>query len=162
VISLPVSTPEILYRVGGTVVGVALAVVTAVWEAMLTTLYVTHGSTVIRLPVAPILAIITNIAIVIFVARVTELPILAVLTGVVWSALIFISGSLTAEGDLLILGNWVGILTTFLGSFAWVGAVYVIIVRRNVRNQPPPPVVPAVATRPPRPGSRPAKRPTKR
>jgi hypothetical protein len=132
VISLPVSTSltNRAYQIGGVLVGIALGAVTALWEAVLTPLYVIIGGTVVRLPVAALLAIITNAGLVWFTRKVTGRTGLALLPGVAWLIVIGGAGTQTSDGDLIITGNnWVGIVTILLGSLAWAGAGYFAITR---------------------------------
>jgi hypothetical protein len=133
VIFLPALTSDGVFRIGGTVVGAALAAVTAVWEAVLTPWYVIVSGHVIRLPVAPLLAVVANIGIVWFTMRVTRHTVLSLLPAIPWIVVIFAAGSLTSDGDLIIEGTWVGLTTILLGAVAWAAGGYFVVGRANRR-----------------------------
>jgi hypothetical protein len=125
----PRATPDrfdLLYRIAGLIVGVLLAIATGVAEAVLTPTYI--GS--VRSPLAPILALVGNAGIVWFVWTVARRAGLALIPGAVWFVVMIIASSKTSEGDLIITGTWVGLLTLLLGSLGWAGAGYVTILRR--------------------------------
>ena len=131
----------------GVIVGVCLAAVTAFWEALLTPLHVTIFGAVVRLPIAPLVAIILNVGIFWFGRVVTGRTGLALLPAIAWFVVIFAAGNRTSEGDILIAGNnWVGVVTILLGAVAWAAGVYVLMFRR--RRQAPEPPVPILPTRP--------------
>jgi hypothetical protein len=166
VIFLPDSTLEIALRIGGLIVGGALAVVTAVWEAVLTPWYVVVSGHVLRLPVAPLLAMVVNLGLVWFTSRVTGRVVLGLLPGIAWIVVMFAAGDLTSDGDLIVEGTWVGLSTILLGALAFAVGGYVIGGRMTKRAAldaaeaaPVPAAVPAPAgpARPggaPRPGAR--------
>jgi hypothetical protein len=113
-----------LLRVGGTAVGVLLGSATGVWEVFLSPLYVGR----VPLPVAPVLAIATNLGLVWFTYFVTGHKGLALLPGVAWFAVMIISASKTTEGDVPIPGSdWMGLLAVLLGALAWGIAAYRMI-----------------------------------
>ena len=123
---------ELLLRIGGTVVGLLGGLLTALWEIFLSPPH-TFG---IILPVSPVLAIVTNVALVWFTRKVTGSNGLALLPGVVWFGTMLIGAMRTTEGDLLIPGNdWPGLLAILLGALGWGVAAY-----RMVLNQTAPPV----------------------
>lgn len=140
-IFLPVS--EYVYRIGGTAVGIALAAVTAVWEAVLTPLYAVIGGHVIRLPVAPVMAIVVNVGIVWFTIRVTGKVGPALLPGLAWILVMFAAGDLTSDGDLIVEGTWVGLSTIFLGALAWAGGAYIAINRMRAAQASAPAITTA-------------------
>ncbi|HEY1487472.1 MAG TPA: hypothetical protein VGF84_15300, partial [Micromonosporaceae bacterium] len=107
---------ERLWRIGGVIVGIALAVVTAIWEAVLTPMFVVTGGHVIRLPVAPLVAIIANIAIVWFTLSVTRHIVLSLIPALAWVIVMFAAGAQTSDGDLIVEGTWVGLTTILLGA----------------------------------------------
>jgi hypothetical protein len=151
VISLPVSTrPDLALRIGGTIVGAALAIATAVWEAVLTPWYVEWSGHLVRMPAAPILAIVGNIGIFWFTRRVTGRIGLALLPGLAWLAVMIPAGNLTGGGDLLIEGTWVGFATILLGVLAWAVAAY------RAMLAPRPPATDSVDWMPPAPTASPA------
>lgn len=109
-------------------VGVALGCATGIWEAVLTPLYLRVGDTWVRLPLATLLAIVGNIALVWFTWTVTHKVALALLPGAAWFAMMLVAAARTAEGDLIITGdNWVGLATIAFGSLAWAFAAYRLI-----------------------------------
>jgi hypothetical protein len=145
VISLPVSKrADLTLRITGTVVGVLLGAVTALWEALLTPLYVVAGGHVVRLPLAPILAVVINVGLVWFTRRITGKAGLALLPGLAWLIVMVPAGNLTSDGDLLVEGTWVGISTLFLGSIGWAVGGYRAIMKQQAeaRAVTPPTSVP--------------------
>jgi hypothetical protein len=145
VIFLP-AFPELGWRIVGTVVGVALGIVTAVWEAVLTPWYTIISGHVVRVPAAPLLAIVCNIGLVWFTRKVTGRTGPALLPGLAWLGVMVAAGDLTSDGDLLVEGTWVGLSTILLGAVAWAVAGYMAILRPG-RTAParavPAPVGPA-------------------
>jgi hypothetical protein len=121
---------EITYRVLGTIVGIGLGAMSAFWTTMLTPLYVIIGGAVIRLPVAPLVVLVANVAIFWFTRYVTGHTGLGVLPAVGWLVVVGEAGSTRAEGDLLITGNnWVGIVTILVGAIAWAIGPYLALFR---------------------------------
>ena len=130
VIFLPASRSDLAYRVGGTLVGVLLGVITAIWEALLTPLTF-PGSTTVRMPVALVAAVVGNAAIVWFTYRVTRHVGLALLPGLAWLIVMGVAGTTTSDGDLILTGNnWVGLATIATGALAWAGTGYWLIIKR--------------------------------
>ena len=128
---MPGSEP--LYRVFGTIVGLGLAVVTAIWEVMLSPMMI--GGT--RIPVATLVAIVANISIVYFTRFVTGRVGLALVPALGWFGVILAATTRTSEGDLLIpADNWVGVTTLLFGSVAWAVAAYRLILKRPVTPAP--------------------------
>ena len=112
---------EPLLRVAGTAVGLAGGFVTGLWELFLSP---PHAFGVV-LPVAPVLAVVSNAGLVWFTRLVTGSTVLAVLPGVVWFLTMFTGTVRTTEGDLIVPGNdWPGLLALFLGALAWGAAAY--------------------------------------
>jgi hypothetical protein len=140
-------TTDLILRIVGVVVGVGLAAVTAFWEALLTPLHVTIFGAVVRLPIAPLIAVVLNLAIFWFGRIVTGRTGLALLPAIAWFVVIFAAGNRTSEGDILIAGNnWVGVVTILLGALAWAVGGYVLILRSRREAAEPP--VPTLPTRP--------------
>ncbi len=139
------SATDRVLRVVGVIVGVCLAAVTAFWEALLTPLHVTIFGAVVRLPIAPLVAIILNVGIFWFGRVVTGRTGLALLPAIAWFVVIFAAGNRTSEGDILIAGNnWVGVVTILLGALAWAAGVYVLMFwGRRHAPEPPVPTLPA-------------------
>ncbi|HZD98284.1 MAG TPA: hypothetical protein VE132_09005, partial [Micromonosporaceae bacterium] len=135
---------ELILRVVGVVIAVCLAAVTAFWEALLTPLHVTIFGAVVRLPIAPLIAVVLNIGIFWFGRVVTGRTGLALLPAVAWFVVIFAAGNRTSEGDILIAGNnWVGVVTILLGAVAWAVGVYVLMFRgRRETHEPSVPTLP--------------------
>jgi hypothetical protein len=145
-----------LLRIAGTAVGVLLGFATGVWEVFLSPLYIGR----VPVPAAPILALATNLGLVWFTYVVTGRKGPALLPGVAWFAVMIISASKTAEGDLPITGSdWMGLLAILSGALGWGIAAYRMILVSGA--DPAPPAPPPPAPRPPagkpRPGARPAR-----
>ncbi len=122
--------------IAGTAVGVLAGFVTALWEVFLSPLYVNH----IVVPVAPVLAVASNVALVWFTKRVTGSTGLALLPGLVWFVTMFIGSVRTAEGDLLIpASDWPGLVALLIGAVAWGVAAYRLILSAPRRESPPAP-----------------------
>jgi hypothetical protein len=131
---LPGWTERVL-RIAGVLVGAGLALVSAVWEAVLSPMYAHIGHATFRLPLAVVLAVVGNVTILLFTFYVTGRMAFALLPAVVWIAVIVMAGRRTSEGDLLITGtNWVGVLLVLLGSVSWAVAAYWLATRRAARR----------------------------
>ena len=151
---------ELLLRIAGTVVGLLLAFLTALWTIFASPLRA--GG--VPLPVSPVLAILAGIGLVWFTRRVTGHNGLALLPGVVWFGTMVVAASKTGEGDLLMPGNdYMGLVAILLGCAAWGLAGYRIVLSRPA---PPPGTPSAPAPAPlaeakpaqgakPRPGAKP-------
>lgn len=117
-------------KIAGTVVGVLFAIVTALGEAFLVPL---HWGTV-RVPLAVVLAVLTNWAALWFTYQVTRSKGLSLVPGFVWMAMMVALSGGTSEGDIVLASdNWVGIVTLFAGVGAFTLFAYRLI------TQPPPP-----------------------
>jgi hypothetical protein len=122
-------------RVGGVLVGAGLALASAIWETVLSPLHAHIGGVSFRLPLAVVLAVAGNVAILLFTYYVTGRMGLALLPAVVWIAVIVMAGRRTGEGDLLITGNnWVGVLLVLFGSVSWAVAAYWLAIRHGPRR----------------------------
>jgi hypothetical protein len=127
---------DLLLRIAGTAVGLLGGLLTALWEIFLSPPH-TFG---IILPVSPVLAIGTNVALVWFTKRVTGRNGLALLPGVVWFIAMFVGAMRTTEGDVLIPGNdWPGLLAILLGALGWGVAAYRMVLNRTEPVAPAPP-----------------------
>jgi hypothetical protein len=140
----------VLLRVAGAVVGLLGGFLTGLWEIFLSPphTFVVFG---VILPVSPVLAVGTNVALVWFTKRVTGSNGLALLPGVVWFITMFIGAMRTTEGDVLIPGNdWPGLLAILLGGLGWGVAAYRMLQNRAEASAPPVPTtarVPAKRSR---------------
>jgi hypothetical protein len=115
---------ERLLVAGGLVVGLLGGFVTALWEIFLSPL----AARGILLPVSPVLAVVTNVALVWFTRRVTRRNGLALLPGLVWFLTMFAGSVRTAEGDLPIPGNdWPGLVALLAGAAAYGVTAYLLI-----------------------------------
>lgn len=125
------SAVDLALRVLGALVAFALAVTTALWEAFLTPLHVDR----FRLPIAPVLAIVTNVALVWFTHRVTGSKLVALLPGVAWMGLMIVASGRTTEGDLVLAANnWVALATLLTGVAAYVYGAYRMITPPSPRR----------------------------
>lgn len=128
------SVSDLALRFTGTLVAVVGAVATAVMAAFLTPLY----AGTVRLPVAIVVAVAANYALVWFTYRVTEHKLVALLPGLVWMGVMILFSARTSEGDIVLAGNnWVGLATIFTGVAAYAVAAYRLLI------PPPPPVRPS-------------------
>jgi len=106
---------ELFLRIAGTALGLLGGFLTALWEIFLSP--VSAGGV---LPVAPVLAIVGNVALVWFTKRVTGHNGLTMLPGLVWFVTMFAGARRTTEGDLLITGNdWPGLVALLTGAAAY-------------------------------------------
>jgi hypothetical protein len=155
---------EVALRIAGTLVGLLLGFLTALWEIFASPLRA--GG--FPLPVSPVLAIATNVALVWFTRRVTGKTGLALLPGVVWFGTMMVAASKTQAGDLLIPGNdYMGLAAILLGALAWGAGGYWVVLNGRPPGAPAPtapaptaqasPARPATATpaRKPAPGAKP-------
>jgi hypothetical protein len=147
-------------RIAGTAVALVLAFLTALWEIFASPLHAGR----VPLPVAPLAAIATNLALIWFTRRVTGRTGLALLPGVVWFGTMMVAATRTRAGDLLIPGNdYMGLAAILLGALAWgVGGYWVVLNRRPATGPAPaaPPSLsatpaPAAPARKPAPGAKP-------
>jgi hypothetical protein len=119
---------------GGLVVGIVGGFVTGLWEVALSTLYAGK----IPLPVSPLIAIVGNVALVVFTRVVTGRRGLALLPGVAWFAVVMTAAGKTTEGDLPIPGSdWMGLVTILAGSAAWGITAYRMILTTPRTNAVP-------------------------
>jgi hypothetical protein len=117
---------ELALRIAGTVVGLLGGFLTALWEIFLSP--VAAGG--VLLPVAPVLAIVSNVALVWFTRRVTGSTGLALLPGVVWFVTMFVGTLRTTEGDLPIPAkDWPGLVALLAGVAAYGVVAYRTILR---------------------------------
>jgi len=113
-------------RVLGTLVGVAAAVVTAVLEAFLTPLW-WDG---VRVPLAVLLAVLTNLAVLWFTHEVTRSRLLTLLPGIAWMGVMIVLSARTTEGDIVLAGdNWVALGTILAGVAGYAAGAYRIVTR---------------------------------
>lgn len=114
-----------LLRLAGAVVALLGGVVAAVWTLLLVPLRLVAGDLVVRLPVAILLAIAGNVALLWFARRATGSRWGVLLPAVGWFAVMLPALGSTTEGDRLLLGNdWVALLTLFAGTITLtIGAV---------------------------------------
>jgi hypothetical protein len=123
----------------GLVMAVALAFVTAVWEAFLTPLAVhwTSGGHAhsVTVPVALVCALVGNAALTWFTREVTGqvLTVLAPFVG--WTVPMLMAASRTREGDLILTGNnWVGLATMVVGATAFAITAFWLSIRSLERS----------------------------
>ncbi len=124
----------------GALVAVALGAVSSVWEAFLTPLsyqWVSAGHAhSVRVPVALVLAVAGNAALVWFTRAVTGRTIVVLAPFLAWTIPMLVAGGRTREGDLVITGNnWVGLVTIFAGATTFAAAAYWL----TTRSLPRPP-----------------------
>lgn len=132
-----------LLRIAGTVVGLAFAFTLAVTDAIL-------GNWLIgghRTPVGPLVAVLGNIGLVWFTYAVTRHKLLAAVPGLVWFITTMVLSQPRREGDLILLGNWVGVTTLLLGSVTWGVAAYKLITHRAREERGALPHTPAMSRR---------------
>ena len=139
---------ELLLRIAGTAVGLLGGFLTGLWEIFLSPPY-TFG---FLLPVDPLLAIGTNLALIWFTRLVTGRLGLALLPGIVWFVTMLIGTIRTTEGDLLITTKeWPGLMAMLLGAAAWGFVAYRASLRRITPPADTPAEPPARTSRPARP-----------
>jgi hypothetical protein len=144
-------------QAAGVAVGLLLGFVTAIWEAFASPLYA--GG--VPLPVSPVLAVASNLALVWFTRRVTGRTGLALLPGVVWFGTMLVAASKTDAGSLLIPGNdYMGLAAILLGSAAWgVGGYWAMLRQRPGPTVKPIAVLPAAPKPVPAPNQAPGAKP---
>lgn len=121
----------------GLFVAVGLAFLTALFEAFLTPVQWNGW----RIPVSLVAALVLNPAIVWFTWVTTGRKAAALLPALVWIAVLFVAGTQTSEGDLVVTGpehNWVGVATMTVGSVAFAVAGYKLILTGlpPIRSEP--------------------------
>jgi len=140
--SEPVSQHDLILRLSGGVVAAALAFVSAIWEAFLVPLsyHWTSGGHAhfVRLPVALVLAVAGNAALVWFTRAVTGKPLAALAPFAAWIVPMVVAAGRTREGDLVVTGNnWVGLLTLFAGALTFAVSAYWLTIRSLARSRQP-------------------------
>jgi hypothetical protein len=123
-------------RLLGFAVALGLAAYSAVLEAFLTPLYLPQVQA--RLPVALVVAVAGNLALVWFTVRVTGRGLAVLGPAAVWVAVMMVAASRTTEGDLVLTSNnWVGVGTMVAGSLAFAAGAYALILGRGVWRRRP-------------------------
>ncbi|HET8659924.1 MAG TPA: hypothetical protein VFM55_13110 [Micromonosporaceae bacterium] len=112
-------------RMLGTLVGVAAAMVTAVLEAFLTPLWWLG----VRIPLAVLLAVLTNLAVLWFTHEVTRSRVLTLLPGIAWMGVMIVLSARTTEGDIVLADNWVALSTILAGVAGYAAGAYRIVTR---------------------------------
>lgn len=103
------------------------AVVTAAVEVNLAMLRI--GT--VRIPVAPLVAVAANLALVWFAYQATGRRWAVTLPAATWVVVMVLAGRRTSEGDMLLTGdNWVGQVMVFVGAVAFGLGAYHLIVSR--------------------------------
>jgi hypothetical protein len=117
-------------RIAGLVIATVAALVTGLFELFTTTLRV--GGVLIGVSIP--LAIVLNVAIAWFVVTTTDRRWTVGPPWVAWSVLMLLaSGFHKAEGDRLLSDdNWVAVLMTLLGSLAFAGYCYRMILKKPI------------------------------
>lgn len=130
---------DIAITVGGLLVAVLLAVALAVFEAFLAPLRVSDfgfsgaGEGNMRVPLALILALVTNPLLGWFASMTSGRRFAALLPAGAWCVVWILAAGRTTEGDLLITNeNWVGLLTLFCGPLAFAIGIYMAALRHRV------------------------------
>ncbi|MFF5226189.1 hypothetical protein [Dactylosporangium sp. NPDC000521] len=130
---------DTVIAVGGLVVAVLLALALAVFEAFLAPLRVSDlglsgtGKNNMRVPLALVLALVTNPMLVWFAFTTTGRRFAPLLPAGAWCVVWILAAGRTTEGDLLITAdNWLGLLTLFAGSMAFAISIYVMVLRQRV------------------------------
>ncbi|HEV7898151.1 MAG TPA: hypothetical protein VGP31_09945 [Planosporangium sp.] len=118
----------------GMVVAVALAAVSAVWEAFLTPLawHWTSGGHghFVRVPVALLCAVAGNAALAWFTRTVTGKMLAVLAPFIAWTVPMVLAAGRTREGDLVLTSNnWVGLTTMFAGALSFAVTVYWLTIR---------------------------------
>jgi hypothetical protein len=125
---------ERLLRAWGLAVATGLGAVSAGYEAFLTplTLRWTSGGQLhtARLPVALVLAVAGNLALVWFTHLVAGRVVAVLLPAAGWTVVMMVAANRTAAGDLVLTGNnWVGLVTLFVGVLAYAVGAYRLVLR---------------------------------
>jgi len=120
---------ELVLRIGGTVAGCLGGVVFSFAAVILSNFMIGKYHT----PIGPLIAIGGNIVIVLFTYSVTGHRMLAALPGVAWFLTTIVLSQRGPGSDLLLQGNWVGVLTLLGGSLAWGISAYQVIDRHRTR-----------------------------
>lgn len=135
---LPGGPLDIAITVGGLVLAVLLAVALAVVEAFLAPLRVSDlgftgpGQGNVRIPLALVLALVTNPLLGWFAYTTSGRRFAALLPAGAWCVVWILAAGRTSEGDLLITNdNWVGLLTLFTGPLAFAIGIYVTALRHR-------------------------------
>ncbi|GAA3448265.1 hypothetical protein GCM10018962_00980 [Dactylosporangium matsuzakiense] len=108
-----------------TLLGVALAVVEAVWAPL------RIGG--FRVPASLVVALVTNPMLGWFAYTVTKRRLATLLPAAAWCVVWIMAAGRTTEGDMIITeDNWVGLLTLFAGPLAFAVGIYISNMRQHV------------------------------
>lgn len=123
---------DTVLRVFGGVVAVALAMVTAVIEIFYAPLRV--GGVLIGASV--LVAVVANYWLLRYTVAVTGSGWAGLLPPAAWFALMLAAANRRQEGDLLFAaGNWVALVTIFLGSLAFAVAGYKMLIQPSANSR---------------------------
>ncbi|GIH12706.1 hypothetical protein [Rugosimonospora africana] len=125
-------TSNTVFKVAGVVTGLLGGFLTGLWEIFLSPAYI--GATLV--PLSPVLAAITNFALIWYVRRLTGSTALSLLPGVVWFATMLVGTSGGPGGDVLLPGDAagrMGLIAILVGA-----AVWAIMAYRQVLNRAAP------------------------
>lgn len=114
--------------------GGALAVVAAVVTAMLELIFsaVRIGGHLVGVSV--LLAVGANVALAWFAHQAVGRVWAVALPAVSWFAVLVAAGNPTAEGDILLVGDWVGLGTTFAGSMTFAVMAFRLILAHDAHD----------------------------
>jgi hypothetical protein len=130
----PPAWAETGLRVGGTLVGVAIAALTAVYEAF----FVPLRWGTVRIPVAVLLAVVVNLLLVWFTREVTGSTRLALVPALAWCAVMIVAAGGRPEGDIVLASNnWVALVLMVVGAVSWGVGALVLITRQPLPPRPP-------------------------
>lgn len=136
---------DIVLRVLGMVVALGGGAVAAALAVLLIPLRVSSfgltdggGAGSIRIPVAIVLAVAGNVGLVWFARYATGVRWAPLLPGLSWFAVIVLALRTTTEGDRLLMPNdWVGTITLFAGTIAFVISMMLAVVPGQRANHLP-------------------------
>jgi hypothetical protein len=125
-----------LLALGGGAIAAALAVLLV--PLRIGSFGVTGDAASVRIPVAIVLAVAGNVALVWFARYATGVRWAPLLPGISWFAVIVLALNTTTEGDRLLMPNdWVGTITLFAGTITFVISTMLAVVPARSRDHLP-------------------------
>ncbi|HEX5598155.1 MAG TPA: hypothetical protein VFX61_19390 [Micromonosporaceae bacterium] len=125
------ATNDLALRWAGGVVAVVAAVMTAILELLWSPLRV--GGELIGLSV--VLAVVANVVLAWFARQAVGHAGAVALPAVAWFLMMMVAATRTREGDILLLGNWVGGAMIIAGSVAFAAMAFRMILVPGQRSR---------------------------
>lgn len=127
-----------LADVGLKVVAGVIVTLLAVVFALLTAFLVPFRIGGVPVPLSFVAALVGNVLLIRYARYATDSRLSIIGPVVAWLAVMLVFGSRTAEGDLVLTGDWRGLGTLFVGAVAFAIAGFLAVAPTPPRLSPPP------------------------